>query len=127
MAGHDCKNVLHELYDFLDGELTVERRAQIQQHLEACPPCFEGFDFEAELRQVVARKCTERVPDSLRLRIASAIEIEAVRADLATPASGPATGASPLGRAGPLAGGPNHLRAGRRPMDPPAGTTGPLR
>jgi mycothiol system anti-sigma-R factor len=91
MAGHDCDNVLHELYGFLDGELTAERRTQIQRHLEACPPCFEGFDFEAELRLVVARKCTERVPESLRMRIAEAIATEAIQAEPPA-ASGPGAG-----------------------------------
>lgn len=81
--GHDCDDALHELYGFLDGELTPERRARIQQHLEACPPCFEGFDFEAELRVVVARKCQEQVPDSLRARIAEAIRASEGPASLA--------------------------------------------
>ncbi len=76
MAGHDCDDALHELYHFLDGELTDDRRTQIQDHLEACPPCFEGFDFEAELRIVVARKCVDHVPDELRQRIADAISHE---------------------------------------------------
>jgi mycothiol system anti-sigma-R factor len=74
--GHDCDDALHELYHFLDGEMTPERRLQIQQHLESCPPCFEGFDFEAELRLVVAKKCQEQAPDSLRQRIAAAIDHE---------------------------------------------------
>lgn len=67
---HDCDDALHELYGFLDGELTPDRRAQIQHHLDECPPCFEGFDFEAELRIVIAKKCQEQVPDSLRRRVA---------------------------------------------------------
>ena len=78
MDDHDCDDALHELYHFLDGELTAERRVTIQTHLESCPPCFEGFDFEAELRIVIAKKCHEQVPDSLRLRIAEAIDHEAM-------------------------------------------------
>jgi mycothiol system anti-sigma-R factor len=79
--GHDCDDALHELYHYLDGELTAERRQQIQEHLESCPPCFEGFDFEAELRIVVARKCTDQVPDALRQRIADAIHHESLHPD----------------------------------------------
>ena len=79
--GHDCDDALHELYHYLDGELTSERRQKIQDHLESCPPCFEGFDFEAELRIVVARKCTDQVPDALRQRIADAIHHEALHPD----------------------------------------------
>jgi len=69
----DCSETLHELYHFLDGELTDEKRVQITEHLEGCPPCFEAFDFEAEIKQYVAQKCRDRMPDDLRARIAEAI------------------------------------------------------
>jgi mycothiol system anti-sigma-R factor len=65
----DCGQVLAELYTFLDGELTVERRSRIQVHLDDCNPCLEVFDFEAELRQVIRSRCAEAVPDSLRRRV----------------------------------------------------------
>jgi mycothiol system anti-sigma-R factor len=82
--GHDCDDALHELYHFLDGELTVERRSTIQAHLESCPPCFEGFDFEAELRIVIAKKCHEQVPEALRRRVAEAIDHESMHEGPAT-------------------------------------------
>jgi mycothiol system anti-sigma-R factor len=69
----DCSETLHELYHFLDGELTDDKRHRIRQHLEDCPPCFEAFDFEAEIKQYIAQKCRDRVPDELRDRIAAAI------------------------------------------------------
>ena len=71
--GHDCTETLHELYHFLDGELTDDKRARIEQHLEDCPPCFEAFDFEAEIKAYVRGKCRERSPEDLRARIADAI------------------------------------------------------
>lgn len=73
----DCGQVLHRLYHFLDGELTEERRAEIRRHLDACEPCLEAFDFEVELRQVVAARCRDRVPEHLRARVAAAIRDEA--------------------------------------------------
>ena len=76
MAGRDCDDAQHELYGYLDGELTVERRQIIQQHLDDCPPCGDSFEFEAELRIVIARKCTEHVPDALKQRIADALDKE---------------------------------------------------
>ncbi len=69
----NCSETLHELYHFLDGELTDAKRAHIQQHLEECPPCYEAFDFEAEIKAYIASKCRERSPDDLRARIAEAI------------------------------------------------------
>jgi mycothiol system anti-sigma-R factor len=76
MADGNCDDSLHELYHYLDGELTDDRRHAIREHLDSCPPCFEAFDFEAELRIVIARKCQESVPDALKQRIADAIHHE---------------------------------------------------
>jgi mycothiol system anti-sigma-R factor len=69
----DCKETLHRLYIYLDGELTDERRAEIKRHLDECPPCYEAFDFEADLRIVIAQRCKDRVPDTLRERVQRAL------------------------------------------------------
>lgn len=69
----ECQEALGTLYDFLDGELTAERRVQIQRHLDQCSPCLEAFDFEAELKLLVARRCRDQVPEHLRLKIARLI------------------------------------------------------
>ena len=69
----DCADAVHRLYHFLDGELTPDKRAEIQHHLDECNPCLEAFDFEAELKILIASKCREQVPDGLRERIAAAI------------------------------------------------------
>jgi mycothiol system anti-sigma-R factor len=72
----DCDEAVHRLYHFLDGELTGEKRAEIQRHLDECLPCLEAFDFEAELRILIATKCRDQVPDALRARIAQALRHE---------------------------------------------------
>jgi mycothiol system anti-sigma-R factor len=72
----DCENSLHALYAYLDGELTDDRRAAIQHHLDGCQPCAEPYDFEAELRLVIRRKCQEQVPDTLVAKVRAALEIE---------------------------------------------------
>jgi len=72
-----CIEAVELLYHYLDGELTDERRVQIQFHLDACPPCFEAYDFEAELRIVVRQKCVDHVPESLIMRVKAALmEVE---------------------------------------------------
>ena len=75
-----CDETLSELYTYLDGELTVEVREKIRFHLDDCPPCGDIAVFEAELRRVIASKCTDKVPDDLRARI-----IAACSEDPATP------------------------------------------
>ncbi len=70
----NCTDAVERLYHFLDGELDGTRRAVVQRHLDECLPCLEAFDFEVELRQVVASRCRERPPDGLMVRIALAIQ-----------------------------------------------------
>ncbi len=67
--GRDCREALGELYEFLDGELTEVRRLEIQTHLQACLPCWEAFDFEAELKIFVGKRCRETAPESLKERV----------------------------------------------------------
>ncbi|MPY93079.1 MAG: mycothiol system anti-sigma-R factor [Acidimicrobiia bacterium] len=73
----DCTKALLALYEFLDGELTVENRQDIAGHLDGCPHCFSVFDFEAELRIVVRSRVRTQVPPELLTRIAETIEREA--------------------------------------------------
>jgi mycothiol system anti-sigma-R factor len=70
----DCNETLREIYEYLDGELTNDEKAKLRHHLEECQPCFEAFDFEAELREVIRKRCTESVPDSLRDKVRQALE-----------------------------------------------------
>jgi mycothiol system anti-sigma-R factor len=73
LGGSDCQEAIQTLYGFLDGELTQERRKVIQRHLEECAPCLDAFDFEAELKAVIARNCHDPVPDHLRQRVLRAL------------------------------------------------------
>jgi len=72
-GGNDCEEALHTLYHFLDGELTLDRRSAIENHLKECAPCLRAFDFEAELKAVIGRSCKDQVPEHLRRKIADAL------------------------------------------------------
>ena len=74
--------MLQRLYSYLDGELTDDRRTNIQRHLDDCPSCFSAFDFEAELRIVVAAKCQTSVPTSLVERIRATLSESRTRINL---------------------------------------------
>ena len=69
-----CEETLHEIWTYLDGELTDHKREQIKAHLDDCPPCLDAQGFEAELRKVISQKCRDEVPESLKLRIAEALQ-----------------------------------------------------
>ena len=66
----DCEEILREIYPYLDASLSEASRAEIQQHLDDCLDCLHVYDFHAELRQVIARKCREQtVPPGLLMRV----------------------------------------------------------
>jgi mycothiol system anti-sigma-R factor len=74
--GVDCNDAVRQLYVFLDGELTDERRHDIATHLDDCGSCAKAAGFEAELRVVIASRCQERVPQALIERVAAALAKE---------------------------------------------------
>jgi len=66
----DCNETLRELYRFLDGELPSEVQSTITHHLDGCLDCLQVYDFQAELRIVIAQKAKEtEVPAGLLDRI----------------------------------------------------------
>ena len=69
----DCDKAYRRMYRYLDGEITVIRRWRITRHLDKCPPCAQGYDFELEVRQVIATRCRDEVPPELKRKIADAI------------------------------------------------------
>jgi anti-sigma factor (TIGR02949 family) len=70
MTDRDCNETLRELEIFLDGEMTTEELTVIRAHLEDCSHCHEAFDFHAELKAVIARKCrADPMPTGLLSRI----------------------------------------------------------
>ena len=66
----DCKQTLRELDAFLDDELSSTTREQIHSHLGDCVDCLQAFDFHAELKQVIRRKCSnDEMPPGLLAKI----------------------------------------------------------
>ena len=66
----DCRETLRELETFLDGELSEHAQLAISSHLGGCTDCLETFDFHAELKIVIAKKCSnDEMPPGLLSRI----------------------------------------------------------
>jgi anti-sigma factor (TIGR02949 family) len=70
----DCESVLRQLWDYLDGELTENRRVEIAAHLRMCGKCFPTFQFEeAFLRAVKAAGEEPSRSGALRERVVAAM------------------------------------------------------
>jgi mycothiol system anti-sigma-R factor len=66
----DCNETIRELDAYLDGELADDVRSHIHQHLNGCMDCLQAFDFQAELKAAIRRKCSnDELPDGLLERI----------------------------------------------------------
>jgi mycothiol system anti-sigma-R factor len=66
----DCREVLAEVYVYLDLECADERRSLIRHHLEECSPCLREFGIEQEVKALVARCCgSETAPLELKQRV----------------------------------------------------------
>lgn len=73
----DCSEALSAMYLFLDKEqLSSDEVAQIKSHLDDCIPCLESFEFEAELKQVIRKRCTDEVPEALYEKVRATIRME---------------------------------------------------
>ena len=66
----DCGETIRELEVFLDSELAPEIRTAIEAHLGGCNDCLQAFDFHAELRTIISKKCrNDEMPPGLLARI----------------------------------------------------------
>lgn len=69
-ADVDCREVLTEVYLYLDLECSNDRRQVIKKHLDECSPCLREYGIEQEVKALVARCCgQERAPSELRDRL----------------------------------------------------------
>ena len=53
----DCRDVLGEVYLYLDLECSEDRRTLIRTHLDECNPCLRQYGIEQEVKALVARCC----------------------------------------------------------------------
>ncbi|MGA8116530.1 MAG: mycothiol system anti-sigma-R factor [Actinocatenispora sp.] len=78
----DCRDVLAEVYLYLDLESTDERRDLIREHLDECSPCLREFGIEQEVKALVARCCGgEHAPGELKERLLVRLRALVVEAD----------------------------------------------
>jgi mycothiol system anti-sigma-R factor len=66
----ECREVLEEVYLYLDLECSNERRTLIRRHLDECSPCLREYGIEQEVKVLVGRCCgDETAPEELRERL----------------------------------------------------------
>jgi len=56
-----CKQVMEQLWDYLDGELPPEATQEFAEHIAACKRCYPQYRFEFAFLEAVARQ-RQRLP-----------------------------------------------------------------
>ena len=71
-----CGHAVEYVYQYIDEELTVTRRARITMHLKRCGSCTDAFTFERELRAKIATCGKSEPPPELFEHLRALIEQE---------------------------------------------------
>jgi mycothiol system anti-sigma-R factor len=69
-----CAEAVKQLWEYLDGELSDESRAAVEEHLSFCRRCCGEAEFAAELRGFLAREAAEQLPDDVRTRLLATLD-----------------------------------------------------
>jgi len=77
-GGIDCRGVMEQLYEYIDGELDDEMVERIRRHLKLCKRCYPRYDFEQAFLHFLSDHGRASAPPALRRKIfASLLEEEA--------------------------------------------------
>ena len=78
----ECSEVLHRIYEYLDGEMQPSDVARVAEHLEACGPCLHEHDLDRAVKAAVRRTgASEACPDQLRVQILQRITMVRIELD----------------------------------------------
>ena len=69
----NCKGLIRELSDYLDGELTVETLTEIQVHLERCKDCRVIVDTTRKTIEIYYNTQPLPLPNDVRERLHQAL------------------------------------------------------
>ncbi|MGH7604320.1 MAG: zf-HC2 domain-containing protein [Gemmatimonadaceae bacterium] len=72
---YDCKHVIRQLWDFLDGRSPEGEREQIVAHLAWCAGCANHYEFEQAFLDAVGRlRRDDQEYDALKAEIVSRLK-----------------------------------------------------
>lgn len=58
----NCREMLQII---LDGESTPEQRHYFKQHMDQCSPCFESYEVDMVIKELLKTKCCSEAPSGL--------------------------------------------------------------
>lgn len=61
----NCKESIHRLLDFLEGDLTPEEQAALREHFEGCSPCVEFLETYRATPKLCREHLVRKMPDQM--------------------------------------------------------------
>jgi len=78
----ECSEVLHRIYEYLDGEMQPADVARVAEHLEACGPCLHEHDLDRAVKAAVRRSSAPQpCPEELRVQVLQRITMVRLQLD----------------------------------------------
>ena len=78
----DCRQVIEQVYLYLDGEMADEECADIRQHLDECSPCLREYGVDQDIKTLIARKCgCDMAPSELKVRVLARLQSVRIEID----------------------------------------------
>ena len=75
IAGLRCRDLLTQLADYVDGDLSAEDVRRVNAHLDACEHCTKfGGEYGTLVEGLRARLLVERVDPNVHARLATRME-----------------------------------------------------
>lgn len=69
-----CAEAVEQLWAYLDGALSDDQKAALEEHLAFCRVCCGEVEFAEELRAFLARSAAEELPDDVRARLTATLD-----------------------------------------------------
>jgi mycothiol system anti-sigma-R factor len=69
-----CAEAVEQLWAYLDGALTADDKAALEEHLGFCRVCCGEVEFAKELRGFLARSAGEELPADVRARLIATLD-----------------------------------------------------
>lgn len=73
---NQCDDALHDVYSYLDRELSKLAAWRVRRHLRGCGGCEAAYGFEERLRVVIRLRLQEETPPEFLARLRAAIDHE---------------------------------------------------
>ena len=70
-----CKECIELLHDYLEGELSTETNASLEEHFADCPPCIAFVNtYKSASRLCKATLTSNEIPDSVKNKLKEFVE-----------------------------------------------------